>query len=448
MSIRKIICALLALVMLITACAATLADDLDLQAKLDAANQRIEELEAEVELYRPFYEAQILAEFGDGGIVWLADAQAAYDEEVNYYTNAGYSISGYESYIKRGVLQNLVRQAILEAKAEELGLKALSEADLEELGANADDILNQYVEAYSQYFATEGASDEETRQATLEYLASAGLTKEVLIDELSSDRWSDALYQYAIDGVAVTDEEVRARYEQLVADGEASYANSDYSYNSDRMNGELIAWNPEGYRSVTHVLVKFDSDQTSQYKALQSSLSTYQKELEALDTEPAEGEERRDRGDIEADIAATSVELDALYAALLPRAEAVIEAFNGGADFGALIDEYGEDPGMDDPQTRADGYAVAANSTTWDQAFTDGAMSIEAVGGISGPVYGANGIHIIYYQSDITPGPVPFEDIAETVSAMALEQKVSDTYNSQVEAWIEEAAPVYHYDRF
>ena len=448
MSMRKIICAFLALMLLIVTCAATLADDLDLQAQLDAANARIEALEAEVELYRPYYEAQIVAEYGEGGIVWLADAQAAYDSEVARYTSYGYSIDGYESYIKQGVLQNLVEQAILKAKAEELGLTELSEDDMAEVEASADEIFNQYVDNYSQYFAAEGASEEETRQATIDYLAGAGLTREVLVEELKESHWDDALYKYVIDGVEVSDEEIQAAYEKMVTDAEASYAASDNAYNTDRMNGELIVWNPEGYRSVTHVLIKFDDEQASRYRTLQGDLSTYQAELDALDTEPAEGEERRSREDIEADIAATSVELDDLYAALLPRAEEVIAAFEGGADFGDLIDQYGEDPGMNDPDTRAQGYAVAANSTTWDQAFTDGAMSIEAVGGISGPVYGMNGIHIIYYQADITPGAVPFEDIAETVAAMALEDKVSETYDAQADAWIQEAAPVYHYERF
>ncbi len=94
------------------------------------------------------------------------------------------------------------------------------------------------------------------------------------------------------------------------------------------------------------------------------------------------------------------------------------------------------------------GYVVSANSTTWEKAFTDGAMAISKVGQISKPVRGSNGIHVIYYMGDITPGPVPFEDISEEVSKQALADKVSDTYDKQVAAWIEEAAPVYYSDRF
>ena len=75
-------------------------------------------------------------------------------------------------------------------------------------------------------------------------------------------------------------------------------------------------------------------------------------------------------------------------------------------------------------------------------------MSIGSVGEISAPVYGMNGIHIIYYLSDITPGAVPFEEIADAVEETALDDKCAETYDNQVAAWVEEAAPVYHPDRF
>ena len=84
----------------------------------------------------------------------------------------------------------------------------------------------------------------------------------------------------------------------------------------------------------------------------------------------------------------------------------MIDEFEGGADFDSLIEKYNADPGMQNEPTATKGYAVSANSTTWDPAFTEGAMSIAEVGQISAPVYGQNGIHVIYYLSDITPGPV------------------------------------------
>lgn len=103
---------------------------------------------------------------------------------------------------------------------------------------------------------------------------------------------------------------------------------------------------------------------------------------------------------------------------------------------------------MSSDSAKAQGYAVAADSSYWEKTFTEGAMAITEPGKISEPVRGSNGLHIIYYMSDITPGAVPFDAISEEVSRQALADKSNEVYNKQIAAWVEEAAPVYYIDRF
>ena len=140
-------------------------------------------------------------------------------------------------------------------------------------------------------------------------------------------------------------------------------------------------------------------------------------------------------------------ELTALYEELLPTAQEVIDAFNSGTSFSDLIDQYNEDPGMENEPTATNGYAVSANSTAWDPAFTEGAMSIESIGEISEPVYGQNGIHIIYYDSDIPAGAVDLESVRAEIEESALNTKLNDTYDNTLAEWVEAVNPVYHYDR-
>ena len=78
---------------------------------------------------------------------------------------------------------------------------------------------------------------------------------------------------------------------------------------------------------------------------------------------------------------------------------------DAGEDFASLIEAYGEDPGMQNEPTKTRGYYVSANSSNWDSMFTDGAMSLAEVGDVTRtPVIGSSGIHIIRYESDVTPG--------------------------------------------
>ena len=53
---------------------------------------------------------------------------------------------------------------------------------------------------------------------------------------------------------------------------------------------------------------------------------------------------------------------------------------------------------------------------------------MEEVGGLSAPVRGVYGIHLIYYAGDITPGATPLEDVHDEVEELTLQSKVSQTY--------------------
>ena len=121
----------------------------------------------------------------------------------------------------------------------------------------------------------------------------------------------------------------------------------------------------------------------------------------------------------------------------MPEAEAAIERFNSGEDIDALIAELNDDTGM--PET---GYAVSetaeVSSQAWDPAFTEGALSIAEVGGLSEPVKGQYGVHLIYYMGDLTSGATPYEQVRDAVEALALENKVTQTFTDQVDAWKEE----------
>ncbi|MBQ6347915.1 MAG: peptidylprolyl isomerase [Clostridia bacterium] len=490
MNMKRLLCLALAMLVALSAMALAETGD-DLQAQLDAANARVAELEAQVELYKPYYDKQVVAEFGEDGIIWLDDAMKEYEAAASAYAQYGLSIDDYADGIKEDILKTLVRDAVIDAKAAELGLSQLDDETVAKLQAEAAETFENYVDSYRSYFASEDATDEEARAQTLAALESYGLTQDALAQQTIDGYVDEQLYNLVTADVTVTDEEVQAKYDAMVAEAQESYSD-DRNYNNARNNGDTIAWNPEGYRAVKHVLVKFDDDQAKQYSELHSTLDSLNAELEALDapaeTEapaeesaapaegeeapaegeeaPAEGEEApaeeaeatpevtpeptpepRSREEIQSDIGNIATEIEALYSQLLPQAQQVIDEFDG-SNFDSLIEKYNADPGMQNEPTATNGYAVSANSNTWDPAFTEGAMSIETVGQISGPVYGQNGIHVIYYLSDITPGPVALEDIADAVKDAALQDKTSETYDNQINAWVEEANPVYHVDRF
>ena len=443
------------------------------------ADARIAELEALVEAYYPYYAAQIVATYGEDGIVWLDDVQAAYDSVSAQYASYGLDLAAYgmEETVKRDLLDSAVEDGVLKAKAKELGLDQFDEATLAEFEASADEMMESYIDYYlGYYYADAEEITDEMRTEAEDYWTSTGFSREDYVESLVSDAINEAVHDYVTKDVAVTEEDIQAEYETLLAENQESYT-TDRTYNSDRNAGVAIAWNPEGYRAVKHVLIQFNDEQSQLYDDLQSQLDSLNEEKEALEapaeetgdaaeaeetdaeatdaeetdaeaTDAEETEAPRTLEEINADIAACATELEALYAQLMPTAEEVIAAFNDGTSFDELIEKYNDDPGMTSEPIATIGYAVSADSDTWDPAFTEGAMSIAEVGQISEPVYGSYGIHIIYYMSDITPGAVALEEIHDSVEELALSDKIQSTYENQVAAWVEEANVEYFYSNF
>ena len=447
---KKILCLVMALVMAL-GCAAFAEEDL--QAQLDQANAKIAELQALVDAYYPYYFAQIAATYGEDGIIWVEDVQAEYDMMAAQYAQYGMDLAslGMVDLAKQSIVEAAVEDAVIMAKAEELGLAEFDEAAMAEMEAAAQETLNAYVEYFisNQYPDAEEVTDEMTA-AAISYWKSAGTSYEAILESSIKAEVYAAVEEYILKDVAITEEDIQAEYEIMVEEAKAEYAD-DATYNGDRTNGSAIAYNPEGYRGVKHVLVKFDDNQSALMSQLQQQISNLNAEKEAIEN-PAEGAEEtaeaRSIEQINADIAACAAEVEALYSTLLPTAEEVIEKFNSGVAFDELIAQYNADPGMSAEPMASQGYAVKDGSTYWDPAFTAGAMSIAEVGGISEPVYGSYGIHIIYYLCDIPAGEVALEEIRDTVEANALSEKENTTYNSTIDAWIDSMNVEYHYANF
>ena len=465
MTLKRILCALLCALLL--AAAPAMAEDADnaaAPAEVENADNgptpaegeadkdaRIAELEAQVAELQAQVDAyhlkEIVASF-DGGEVPLDEAESLYDLSVTQYAQMGIDVVAYgmDGILREVVVDTLAEEAIVQYMAGELGL-GLTEEQQAQFAEEAQATYDSQVDSYYQtYLAGQYESEEDGLAVAAQALDEMGYSYESYLDSLTSTQLSTNVYDYVTKDVAVSEEDVEAAYDEYVAADEANYADP-YQFESAFSSGVTIYYTPEGYRNVKHILFKFDDDQATRYDELSARLADLEAEqvaaAEAADATPApeaedgEAESPRAITEIEADIAQVSADLDALYEELMPEAEAAIERFNAGEDIDALIAELNDDTGM--PET---GYAVSttaeASAQAWDPAFTEGALSIEEVGGLSAPVRGVYGIHLIYYAGDITPGATALEEVHDEVESLTLQNKISQTYADQVSAWKEE----------
>ena len=416
----------------------------------------------------------------DGGEITqeevMTDLASQYNSMAQLYSAYGMSMtSEVVNNLQQYVLENAVQNVAVSKQLEERGL-ALDDAALEEINGEVDE---NYKSLYdSMYAQADGATDEVKAKQTEYALYRNGYTREGLYNaELASHKYE--LLRDDVQGeiTEVTDEELSAAYEEKVSEDEDRYSASASSFESAMTNGTTVYWIPEGYRTVKHILAIPEEDVLNAFKdarsaceTAQSDLEGFEEELEALNADDAEDsgeepaeeptEEPRTEEAIQADIDKTTAELEAAEQTLAEAEQAclenvkaktdeIYEKIAAGEDFDALIEEYGEDPGMQNEPSKTAGYYVSADSAKWDARFTAGAMALEQVGDVSAePVVSSSGVHIIRYESDVTGGAVALDEVHDALYEDTLSSMKTEHFNSELQSWVDALNPVYHMEGF
>ena len=424
----------------------------------------IEEQRAEVEKEL----STVLVEY-DGGTITEFDVMASFYGNYSYiaqlYSSFGMSMdSGTVNDILQDVVDTEIQSRAIAKEFESRGL-TLSKT-LDEIYAEADEA---YQSNYDYVYENAEGDTDEVRAANTELsLYQQGYTKDYLREYFVSTYQTEAVEAAVREEISeVTDEELQAAYEEQVAADESTYTETPTKLDGTMTSADaLVCWMPEGYRTVKHVLVIPEDEVLQAVTDARKAVDTAQTELETLktelddvnDDEPEEGEEVRTAEEIQADIDAKEAELADLEAAAKTAETACLESvkdrtdeiyakLEAGEDFDAVMAEYGEDPGMQSEPSMTSGYYVSADSTQWDANFTAGAMLLSQVGDYSAePVISTSGVHIIYYNSDVTPGAVPLEDIRDALYDQTLESMKSEHYQNELTSWVDALNPVYHLD--
>jgi peptidyl-prolyl cis-trans isomerase C len=364
--------------------------------------------------------ARLLAARFNGGVITVEEAKAEYEYRAYVYSSMGMDEREYEDIIKEEVLNDLTEDAVLRLKAQELGVYEPGEAEEAEIAENARQSLDGMIDYYLPFLADPTKSEAENRAAVEAYLATEDTTLQSLIDSATAQAWRDRLFARATEDLVLGDEELRRYYDEACSSAQLTYTTDPGSYEADRMNGEPVLWNMEGYRRVKRILVALDAEGAERMAELSKQLG------ETTD---------------EAQVSALLAEMDALYTELDPIVQEIRTRIEAGDDFNLLIDEYGDDPFIQTGHGREEGYYVSASSTMLDEEFVLEAMALEKPGDISGPIECADGVYILRYEADVAPGPVSYEEFLanDQMRARVEESARNDYYFEQVDKWLAEA---------
>ena len=145
----------------------------------------------------------------------------AYNAEVNRQLLNGQDVSAYADSLLEETLQQVVEEKVKYAKAEELGLTALSAEDEAAIDAAAQE---RYEQDLAFYIINDGTkTEDEAREEAVARMEADGTTLETCRADMESDWWEEKLRDYAAQSVTVTEEAVQEVYDRYLSEQQAAY---------------------------------------------------------------------------------------------------------------------------------------------------------------------------------------------------------------------------------
>lgn len=343
-----------------------------------------------------------------------------YSDVENYFNMIASQYSAYMDVNDESVRPLLMEQALnyavqimlMEHKATELGFDKLTDEEIAGLEKKAEENYNSYLTSYADSLKQTGVAEDEAKKQAEAFLSDYGFTPDKIKEQYRLSEILTRLQKSVTDPVQVTDEQVKAAYDEKVASEKASYDANPASFCEAKLNGETVCYAPAGVRTVKHILIKPEKiDEINQLKT-------------KLDDAAASEADKKD----------AQAKLDALIKEAQPKVDEVVGKIKAGEDFQSLIDAYGEDPGMKSGATAETGYYVA-EGVSFDKAFLAAALALKNVGDVSDPVLGSYGYHIIRYEADVPSGAVDFESVKEAIGAEALDSAKQSAFTKALDEW-------------
>ncbi len=366
-------------------------------------------------------EPVVVAEF-DGGELLSTEVIPAYNDQLTTAIFAGHAADEVAEDTLNQVLKQLAGDKIIAEQAKALGLTELSEDDLKQIDAQA---AQNYERQLSDYLAFVGETD---RDAAAAQLAENGVTLQSITDQLKQNWWSQKFYDYTVKDVTVTDEDVQARYETLLAEQKADYTATPENFEYAHLSGSAVVYRPEGYRAVRDILIPFDSDEDAAKAAdLLNQLELIDEDAEAL--------------------ADAKAQADALFAPLEQKAAEAQQKLADGASFSELMDEYGTSEALRDEPLRSEGFYLSDDSFVNSIEFGEGSMMLEQPGQVSAPLRSPYGVHLVEYIGDVPAGEVSLDEAREAVTADALKAKQAEYYAQRRDELLADANVKYYPER-
>ncbi|MDR2656349.1 MAG: peptidylprolyl isomerase [Oscillospiraceae bacterium] len=410
----------------------------------------------------PAVEAKtVIAEVGGEPIV-KGDLAGPYMMTLSQYA-ALYSMYGLsidtsdEEFIKSVKESTLTGVTSQKVRAQQFAARGLTLTPEEEaqIETAADEAYESWIASYTTSLQQSNASliESTARDQAIKELDAQGLTRDLMVESNRDGVISERLKDDVTKDVTISDEDVNAEADTRRAEQKTNYDENPASFGTDLMNGALVLYRPEGYRYVKNLLVGIPEEIQTEIDNINTELSNndynrYSLEQQRTSFGTLNEADEQTFNSLFAGLDETDAQLNAQLEEKLAqgkeqvkaRAEEVLaKVQEDGADFDALMAEYGTDTGMQSEPYKTTGYPVSETTTSFVAEFKDAAMALAKPGDISGLVETDYGYHILQYASDIPAGDIPTSEVKDTLRAEILTTRKDELYNQAMQDWTNEA---------
>ena len=374
----------------------------------------------------------VLASACDGEMtVTLSEVKTEYDEMLAYYAYM-YSMYGmqvdeydteFQSEIAQMVVGNAIDVKVVKRWAEANGYE-MTEERREKIEKAANEQLAEARDYYKEYLSGTGLEGEQLEQMIEEQLATGGYTLETFVESQTVQDIIAYITEKSAEGVAVTDEDVRAQFNATIEEKKKSYAESADAFITDYLTGGPLYVTPEGVRIVKVIYFEADPEEAPAEAAETATAA------EATEEAPAD-ETRADTEEAASATTETAAATEPTEKSADRAANALRQITEKTMTFDEAMKAFNEDSSSEEELNR--GYPVAAGSEYYSEEFVKAAMALEKPGDVSGVVETDYGCFIFLYDRDLEPGEAKFEDFAENEKENLLATRKDEAYNALLE---------------
>lgn len=389
-----------------------------------------------------------------GGEVKVSDVNQQVSEELNAMIstmNYIYQMNGSGAYTatdddiaftREYIVNAYIKQQIIISKLSEYGLSDLTQEEKDQLQSYAEYTFMQYAYPYSLQY---GYSYDEAAYA----LAAQGITLNAIYTSAYYSEINNRLTNAIPVNEEVSDDEINEKYLALVDSAEKNFSQSPAQVESLVNSGSLTYFMPEGARYVKHIiLIPEDEALMERYESALSDLSVYELELATITSSTYQPKyeayvEKAILDECKENIELSKQAVENIQKELLESVQSEITAIKAdlenGKTFDELIETYSDDPGSKQEPIKSNGYLVHPDSTAWDEAFIDAAVSLNTVGDVSEPQVGTLGVYIVKFESEPETGKIDLETAKDEVVKTIIADRRKAEFNTLSEQWVNEA---------